>query len=121
MKDRNLIFLVAFLICICSCKPTDIAFDKKLWKDSVDGFYEHREKMITDLMENRLSNGMTYQSVIDLLGNPENYANLDSNTIGYEVFVDYGWDIDPVETKTLMIKFSSDSVITDLKLEHWKK
>jgi hypothetical protein len=63
---------------------------------------------------------MTYQSVINLLGKPENFANLDSNTIGYEVFVDYGWNIDPVERKTLIIAFSADSTISVYKLKHWK-
>ncbi len=106
---------------LISCRQNEITFDKELWALSIDGFYEHREKMITDLLENRLSNGMTYQSVIDLLGKPANFANLDSNTIGYEVLVDYGWDIDPVETKTLLIIFSSDSTISHFKLNHWKK
>ena len=106
---------------LVSCRQTGITFDKELWSVSIDGFYEHREKMITDILENRLSKGMTYQSVIDLLGKPANFANLDSNEIGYEVFVDYGWDIDPVETKTLLINFSSDSTISDFKLDHWKK
>jgi hypothetical protein len=118
MKIQNLIILVTILIGLYSCKQPEIAFNKELWSKSIDGFYEHREKMITDLMENRLSNGMPYQSVIDLLGKPANFGNIDSSEIGYEVFVDYGWNIDPVETKTLIIAFSSDSVIIDIKLKH---
>jgi len=121
MKTKDVIILAILLVGLCSCKETVIIFDKELWNESVDGFFEHREKMITDLMENRLNNGMAYKTVIDLLGKPENFANLDSNTIGYEVFVDYDWDIDPVETKTLLIEFSSDSTIVDLELKHWKK
>lgn len=121
MNLKNIILLVSLLVGLVSCRQTEITFDKELWGMSIDGFYKHREKMITDLLENRLSKGMTYQSVIDLLGKPANFANLDSNTIGYEVFVDYGWDIDPVETKTLLINFSSDSTILDIKLDHWKK
>ncbi len=116
-----MIILLTLLAGLVSCKQTEMAFDKELWSMSIDGFYEHRDKMTSDLLENRLNIGMTYQSVIDLLGKPANFANLDSNTIGYEVFVDYGWDIDPVETKTLIINFSSDSVISDMKLKHWKK
>ena len=113
--------IAALLVGLYSCKQTEITFDKELWSKSVDGFYEHRENMIKDLMENELNKEMAYKSVIDLLGRPANFANLDSNTIGYEVFVDYGWDIDPVETKTLLIEFSSDSTIKEIELKHWKK
>jgi hypothetical protein len=116
-----MIILLTLLAGLVSCKQTEIAFNKELWNMNIDGFYVHRDKMISDLLENKLSKEMTYQSVIDLLGKPANFANLDSNTIGYEVFVDYGWDIDPVETKTLIFNFSSDSMITDMKLKHWKK
>jgi hypothetical protein len=120
MKIKDLIIIAVFLIGLYSCKQTEITFDKELWSKTVDGFYEHREQMVKDLMENRLNKGLAYHSVIDLLGKSANFANLDSNTIGYEVFVDYGWSIDPVETKTLLISFSSDSTIRVFKLKHWK-
>jgi len=45
---------------------------------------------------------------------------LEANTIAYEVMVDYGWDIDPVETKTLIVRFSSDSLYTGSEIKHWK-
>ncbi len=63
---------------------------------------------------------MTYKQLSDLIGKPDNYSNLDSNTIGYGIMEDYGWDIDAVETKTLMIKLTKDSLVLNYKIDHWK-
>jgi len=75
--------------------------------------------MITDLMKNHLKKGMSYSEIIDLIGKPNNYNNLKPKTIGYEVSVEYGWNIDPIRSKVLIIKLSEDSTIIDIKLEKW--
>ena len=85
-----------------------------------DIMYANRESMVADLMDSHLRQGMTYKEVVELLGKPENYANIQSNTIGYEIMVDYGWDIDPVEGKTLYIELTNDSIVKDFRLEKWK-
>ena len=112
------------IFCICffgSCGTEQLEFEKSKWNESVDGFYKYRESMSKDLMETHLKKGMTYQQLTDLIGKPENFANLEPNTIGYTLMEDYGWDIDPVETKTLMIELTTDSLVKDYKIEHWKK
>lgn len=43
---------------------------EKLWV-RVDGFYEYRESMVNDLMNNNLEKGMTYKQMTDLIGEPE--------------------------------------------------
>lgn len=83
-------------------------------------FYANRESMVKDLMESYLHKGMNYQELTKLIGLPEDYDNMEPNTFGYEIMVDYGWNIDPVEGKTLLINFSPDSIIIDYKLEYWK-
>ncbi len=113
--------IILVLIYLFACKSRNQKFDQALWNKRTDMFYEYRDKMINDLMKNHLQKGMRYKMVNDMLGKPENYSDLDSNMIGYEVFVDYGWDIDPIETKTLLIGFSKDSTITEFRLEHWEK
>jgi len=72
-------------------------------------------------VKNHLRKGMTYKQLTDLIGSPENYADLDKNTVIYGVMEDFGWDIDPVETKTLKIKLTNDSLVKDYKIELWKK
>ena len=82
--------------------------------------YDNRESMVQDLMDNHLHKGMTYKELKELIGQPENYANMDANTIAYEIMVDYGWDIDPVESKTLYIELSPDSTVIAYRLKHRK-
>lgn len=112
------------IICLCffaSCGNKQIEFDQSKWNKSIDGFYEYREVMVNDLMNNHLEKGMNYQQLTDLIGKPENIANLKAYTIGYTIMEDYGWDIDPVETKTLLIELTKDSLVKDFKVEDWKK
>lgn len=109
-------------ICFCllvACGPKQMEFDKSKWNERFDGFYEYRENMVKDLMENHLEKGMELKKVIELLGEPCNYHN--EKEISYEIMVDYGWNIDPMEGKELYIKFSNDSIVTDFRLKHWKR
>jgi outer membrane protein assembly factor BamE (lipoprotein component of BamABCDE complex) len=114
-----MILTFIFSLCFISCEVEQNKFDKNTWNDMDDIMYANRESMISDLMTNNLRQGMTYMEVVELLGKPENYANIKSNTIGYEIMVDYGWNIDPVKGKTLYIEFTNDSKVNDFKLEEW--
>ncbi len=95
-------------------------FDKSKWDKRFDGFYEYRENMVQDLIKNHLEKGMKLKKVVELLGEPTNYQNKKNNEIYYEIMVDYGWNIDPMEGKELQIKFDKDSTVTTFRLEHWK-
>ena len=107
MADRGQnVFLIIFIFLLFSCGIEDKKFDKATWNEKDDMYYANREKMVKDLMENHLKNGMTYQEVIDLLGQTQNYQNDPPNTIWYEIMVDYGWNIDPQKGKTLYIEFN---------------
>jgi len=116
----KLIVLVG-LVGLSNCGTKQMKFDKQKWNKEIDGFYEYRENMINDLIDNQLSKGMTYCQLTNMIGEPTNYANLDSNTIAYLIMEDYGWDIDPVETKILRIELTKDSLINNFKLVHRKK
>ncbi len=93
-------------------------FNQEKWNEGFDGFYTYREKMIDDVMNNYLKNGMTKKEVIQLLEKPDYEEN---NKIKYNILVDYGWNIDPVETKNLCIYLSTDSLVKKINLEHWKQ
>jgi len=95
-------------------------FDKSKWNERFDGFYEYRDNMVQDLMDNHLTKGMDLNEVIELIGAPGNYQNEKPNEITYEIMVDYGWNIDPMEGKELYIEYDKDSIVTDFRLEHWK-
>lgn len=121
MEKINLkIILISVIFLFSACGLSEMRFDKDKWNEKDDIFYAFRENMVNDLMKNHLRNGMTYNEVIKLLGETEYSPSDPPNTIGYEITVDYGWNIDPQEGKTLYIQFSSDSIVKGVKLESWK-
>jgi hypothetical protein len=105
---------------LCSCGTEQLNFEKSKWNESVDGFYKYRKSMSKGLVDNHLEKGITYQQLTDLIRESENLDNLKENTIGYTLMEDYGWHIDPVETKTLMVELTPNSLVQDFKVEHWK-
>jgi hypothetical protein len=46
-------------------------------------------------------------------------SNIDSPY--YPIITDYGSDIDPIYTKSLVLYLNKDSIITHYKVEEWKK
>ncbi|CAL65839.1 hypothetical protein [Christiangramia forsetii] len=120
MKTLYKIFFLIIITQLSSCGVKEMEFDKSKWNERFDGFYEYRENMIQDLMENHLKKGMKLRKVVELLGEPGNYQNEETNEITYEIMVDYGWNIDPMEVKELYVEFDKDSIVTDFRLEHWK-
>ena len=96
-------------------------FVQTKWKSRNDIDYNHREFMIEDLKKNYLKPNLKYSDVVKLLG--KNQYNFDNDFIQlqYEIYVDCGFDIDPVETKTFIINFNSDSVFVNSRVDYWKK
>ena len=117
--NKSTILILLFPLCT-GCIDNQITFDKTKWNTYDDGFFPYREMMISDLMSNHLKNGMTYEEVNSLLGTPTNFDQLEVNTFGYTVMEDYGWNIDPVETKTLWLTLSNDSTVINFELDHSK-
>lgn len=109
------------ILFLASCGSQSISFDRELWHKREDMFYPYREAMVDDLMKNHLTKGISWNQLVELIGQPENYANMDSGNVGYEVMVDYGWNIDPVEGKTLFFELDQDSTVTKYWLDHWKR
>lgn len=111
--------IVFFLFVACGQK--EMEFDSIKWYEDPYSFYPYRKNMVNDLMKNHLKEGMTYKQLTDLIGQPENIANLNSNSVAYSILEKHGLNIDPVETKTLIIELTKDSLVRNYKLEHWKK
>ena len=83
--------------------------------------YPYRRAMLKDLMTNYKLKGLSYKELVDLIGEPQKNLIGDSDEIYYPVFEDYGSDIDPVHTIDLAIKLNKDSVVTDFRVDEWKK
>ncbi len=115
-----LIFLFFFLILFPSCNSREMKFDKTKWeiREDVGLPSSYRKKMLKDLTTNYKLVGIKYSQLVDFLGEP----NLkDSISLGYDIIIDFGNDIDPVNIKTLEFSFSKDSVISSFKIVEWKK
>ncbi len=70
--------------------------------------------MLNNLMNRHKLKGLTCKQFIDLLGEPENYTDEEPNTATYNIVTNYGGNIDPVYIKNLEVKFSVDSLVTDI-------
>jgi outer membrane protein assembly factor BamE (lipoprotein component of BamABCDE complex) len=117
----GIILVILIITIFSSCTNKTQKFEKGNWNKIIDGFYVNRENMVEDLTNNYLKKGMKYEKIMLLLGNPQNLNDEMENTISYELMTDYGWDIDPVEVKTLKIKIAKDSTLLNWEIEHWKK
>jgi hypothetical protein len=120
MKENKISLLLLMLVLLFSNISCNTKFDKKQWADQVEPGSppSSRSKMVDDLITNHKLIGLSCTQLTEYLGPPD-YK--DSNTITYEIIVDYGSDIDPVYTKNLEFAYSKDSLITSFRKVEWKK
>ena len=97
-------------------------FDKTAWNytgvDTGDPIeYPNRDKMVNDLLENQKIKGLNKKQVFNLLGETE----IKNNRISYKILTDFGWDIDPIHTKYLEIKFNQEGIVKSVEIIEWEK
>lgn len=119
--NKHYYILTIIILVFFSCKQEQKKFNQSEWKTRDDIVYNHRELMIQDLQTNFLKKGMKLSEVEKLLGENDLSDETDSIQLQYEIFVDYGFDIDPVETKYFVINFKSDSTLINSYIYHWEK
>jgi hypothetical protein len=76
--------------------------------------------MLDDLTKNIPLKGKSYQDIVSLLGQPQ-YSFDSSMNVGYEIDIDYGMDIDPIYSQTLLLHFDRDSIVMSFDVDEWKK
>ena len=96
-------------------------FDKEKWTEVADLMsFPNRKYMIDDLIKNYKFKGKKYSEIVELLNQPQ--SKLDSTReIYYDIDVDYGFDIDPIYSKTLSITFDKDTFVKNFEVQVWKK
>ena len=96
-------------------------FDKEKWVEVADLMtFPNRKYMINDLVKNFQLKGKTYNEIIELLGQSQSDMNSE-HQIFYDVDINYGFDIDPVYTKILLLQFDKDSIVKNFEVREWKK
>ena len=119
MKTTYSLLFLFLIIFVTSC-TNQVPFNRKGWNTTDDIDYNHREPMIKDLQTNHLKSGMHYSDVVKLLGTNGEYHDSVDVQLRYDIYVDYGRDIDPVE-KTFIVNFLADSTYVSSEITHWKK
>jgi hypothetical protein len=117
---KTILLLFIIITTNYSCHPKQ-KFDKEKWAEVAELMtFPNRKYMIDDLVQNYQLKGKTYHEIVELLGQPQ--SNLDSTLqVFYDIDVDYGWDIDPVYSKTLTILFDKDTIVKSFEVQEWKK
>jgi len=117
MKIHRIIFLSFIFLFTSSCNLSDKKFNSQIWK-TADGFHNgERKHMLNDLLKNHLKEGMAYSEIINLIGEPSELWVEESNMIVYDVYEDFGWDIDPVGMTLLYLKIGRDSTLSERKVK----
>jgi hypothetical protein len=115
------LFLLSCIILFASCgdKTFKRKFNKSAWGKKEDWDYPGRVAMVDDLVKHHKIKGLFYKQLVDSIGEPANWA--DSTVMAYELVTDFGSDIDPIYTKTLIIYLSKDSMAIGFKIIESKK
>ncbi|TYZ08307.1 hypothetical protein FY528_12690 [Hymenobacter lutimineralis] len=102
-------------------KPSELKFDKESWTvyNDGEGTYPYRERMLSDWVKHHQLTGLTYEQLVDSIGEPSNYGQDDDTIIQYLIFEGFESDIDPVHGKTLDLTLGPDSVVTAYKVTEW--
>ncbi|MEO5942162.1 MAG: hypothetical protein ABIP30_02270 [Ferruginibacter sp.] len=115
-------FIIPLLVIALTSCSNDQKFEKAKWEEQGDlEIYPHRKYMLNDLTSNYKLTGLTYNELINLIGEPENYSGKEKDIVYYDIETNYGSDIDPVYTKTLQLKLTKDSTVESFIIMEWKK
>ncbi|RYY46295.1 MAG: hypothetical protein EOO06_14780 [Chitinophagaceae bacterium] len=109
-------FLLTLILLLSACKSKETApvqqkFDAGQWKLKVGNDFPHREGMLQDLIDNEKIKGLKEPALLEKLGQPDRtenghfYYRISQKRIG----------LLPLSTRTLVIKFGSDSTV------EWRK
>ena len=111
------IFAIIVLLAACDSIEKHEKFSKSEWTAQDDTDYPMRDAILNDLISNHKLKGLTYQQLIDSLGEPSNYGPV-KDSIYYDIVVNYGY-LDPKSGKYLVLHLDKDSVVTDFKVVEW--
>lgn len=107
------LFLFLLLFCsACSNKDeaskADIKFERTKWNIKDDDIYTYRKQMVNDLLTNYKWAGITKDSVIKLLGEPD---EIEDNTFMIYNFNQSPFGFAPFSAKQLIIELTPDSTV----------
>lgn len=117
MRQIQIILLLSIIFLSCE---SQVKFDKVKWQTKEDPAFppQSRKSMLKDLQANHKLEGMSHSQIIELLGELDNH---DDSSMAYKVEEKYGSDIDPIYTKTLVVRLSIGKTVKAIDVQEWKK
>ena len=114
-SHKAIMIVTVILVLLVGCNRGK-QFDSNLWKQKEGGWWttDVRENMVTDLIESDTLIGLKWNSVIELLGEPE---RSDSLSMVYVVREKYGRNIDPEYILDLILEYDESRQVIHCKLE----
>lgn len=110
----KIVFIFLLLQVIISCGSK---FDAEKWKiKSNEITYTYRSEMIDDLIENVQLKGLNPDQIINLLGEPDSVDDEIYLVFYYTIEEEYGFDIDPIYLKYLVISFDKDGKVKGVEV-----
>ena len=120
MFKRSLFILTLtalVFISITSCNRQQ-KFTRELWSYGNGLEYPSRKAILDDLLANQKIVGLNHYQVIQLLGSPQ-YKDTASFKYSYQIEdtgAEYNPKNNPIYTKSLVLTFSKDSIVTKKEL-----
>ena len=112
MRITKLLFLLVLFCSACSNKneasKEDIKFERTKWDMKDDGTYTYRKQMVHDLLNNYKWAGIKKDSVIKLLGQPD---EIEDNIFMIYNYSQNAFGFSPFSPKQLIIELTPDSTV----------
>lgn len=119
LSKLGALLVLVGLVSFAACHRDPNLFDREDWLEHQDQRYLYRDAMVRDLMENHLYEGMNTDTILELLGKPDNIEVTPDKTFWYNLKNETTGSGDPAKMKTLFILFANDSTVTGFKVEEW--
>lgn len=119
LSKLGVLLVLMGLVSFAACHRDPNLFDREDWLEHNDEHYLYRDAMVRDLLENHLFEGMSTDTILELLGKPDNIEGTPDKTFWYNLKNEMTGAGDPAKMKTLFILFANDSTVTGFKVEEW--
>ena len=112
MQTIKLLLILVLICSACNDKnessKQDIKFERTKWDMKDDDIYTYRRQMVNDLLTNFKWAGITKDSVIKLLGEPD---EIEDNTFLIYNFNQSPFGFSPFSSKQFIIELAPDSTV----------
>lgn len=117
MIKQIIIFLILFTICSCGRGTNEMKFDVEKWNDESDrGYYNNRNAMLNDLMNNYQLKGKTVDELTELFL----YFDSANYIISFEVYQKWkGMELS--YTKYLNLRLNKNKVVDSVFITEFNR